>query len=107
MQTNHGLTLALKNLSDEHRAYSETHSIINIVDAITPLLFVAFHAEQSFPQALVSFAKRLREERRQGPHGLPNQIVIQYSAKRKKIRLYWDKIILINWMQRLLQVNLK
>lgn len=72
MQTNHGFTLALKNLSDEHRAYSETHRIINIVDAITPLLFVAFHAKQSFPQALVSFAERFRKERRQGPHGLPN-----------------------------------
>lgn len=85
MRTNHGFTLAVKNFSDEHRANSETHSIINIADAITPLFLVAFRAEQSFPQALVSFAEGLREKCRQGPHGLPNQIVIQYSAERKKV----------------------
>lgn len=45
MQTNHGFTLALKNLSDEHRANGETHGVVNIVDTITPLLFVAFHAK--------------------------------------------------------------
>ncbi|KAL0099165.1 hypothetical protein PUN28_020026 [Cardiocondyla obscurior] len=62
MQTNHWFTLAVKNLSDEHRADGKTHGVINIVDAITPLLFVTFHAEQSFPQAFVSFTKRFREE---------------------------------------------
>lgn len=75
----------MKNLSNEHRANGETHGIINIADTITPLLLVAFRAEQSFPQAFVSIAKRFREERRQGSHGLPNQIVIQYSVERKEI----------------------
>lgn len=59
MYTNHGFTFALENLSDEHCANSETHGVINIANAITPLFLVAFRAEQSFPQALVSFAERL------------------------------------------------
>jgi len=90
----------VKNLSDKHRANGETHSVINIADAITPLLFVAFQAEQNFPQTLISIAERLREERCQGPHGLPNQIVIQYSAERKnkeKIDTSFRRRNVVSW----------
>lgn len=86
MNTNHRLTLAMKNFSNEHRADSETHSIIDIANAVTPLLLVTFRADQSFPQALVSVAERLREACRQGPYGLPNQVVIQCSAETKKVK---------------------
>lgn len=85
MQTNHGFTLAVENFSNEHRANSETHGVINIANAVTPLFLVTFRTEQSFPQALVSFTERFRQARRQGPHGLPNQIVIQCSVERKII----------------------
>lgn len=83
LRTNHGFTLAVKHFSDEHRADRETHGIIHIANAVTPLLLVTVRTDQSFTQALVSVAERLRQAGSQGPHGLPNQIVIQNSAERK------------------------
>lgn len=59
MYNNHGFTLAMENLSDEHCANSETHGVIDIANTITPLFLVAFRAKQSFPQTFVSFAERL------------------------------------------------
>jgi len=44
---------------------------------------MAFQTEQNFPQTLISVAEWFREKRRQGSHGLPHQIVIQYSRKKK------------------------
>lgn len=85
MRTNHGFTLAVKNVSDEHGADGETHGVIDVANTVTPLFLVTLRAQQGFAQALVSVAEWLRQARRQGPHGLPNQIVIQYSAEREKV----------------------
>jgi len=74
----------VENFPDEHRADGETHGIIDVANAVTPLFLVTLRAQQGFPQALVSVTERLGQARRQGPHGLPNQIVIQYSAERKR-----------------------
>lgn len=51
----------MENFSNEHGTDRKTHRVMRIADAITPLLLLAFQTDQSFPQALVSVAKRFRQ----------------------------------------------
>lgn len=82
-KTNLGFTFPVKHFPDEHSTNRESHLIVCITNTIAPLLLPPFCANKNLPQDLVSIAKRPRKKRRHGPHGLPNQIVIQYSAERK------------------------
>lgn len=77
-----GFALAVKNFANEHRADRESHDVVRIADAVTPLLLATLGADQRFSQTLVSLAEWLRQKSRQRLDSLPDEIIIQHPKKK-------------------------